>query len=142
MESFIQQNAHIPGDHQQFSIKTLPSNWARAETGRADRGVLYRGGFPWDSTDRVNKVTPVSLGSPLSIFNQNFNPKKGGKSPILLPSFFFSLIRVEPAQSDLFRKITYLFRGAKITPKFSQFYFSNSGRAGSTQNRKIEMSRQ
>jgi len=47
---------------------------ARAETVRADRGVLWRRGFP--GVVRVNKVTPVSLGCPLSVCNINSTFKK------------------------------------------------------------------
>jgi len=46
-----------------------PLEWARAETGGTDQWVLYRRGFP--EVVRVNKVTPVSLGYPLSVFNKN-----------------------------------------------------------------------
>jgi len=45
-----------------------PLEWVRAETGGADRWVLYQRGFP--GVARVNKVTPVSLGYPLSVFNK------------------------------------------------------------------------
>jgi len=43
--------------------------WARVETGGADRGrwVLQQRGFP--GVARANKVTPVSLGHSLSVFN-------------------------------------------------------------------------
>jgi len=43
--------------------------WARAETGGADRWVLQRRGFP--GVARVNKVTTESLGYPISVFNKN-----------------------------------------------------------------------
>jgi len=46
-----------------------PLELERAETGGADRWVLQRRGFP--GVARVNKVTPVSLEYPLSVFNKN-----------------------------------------------------------------------
>jgi len=58
------------GDWDLFSVTRSPGlEWARAEFDRGDRGVLWRREFP--GVARVNKVTPVSLGYPSSIFNKN-----------------------------------------------------------------------
>jgi len=48
--------------------------WARAENSGADRWVLQRRGFL--GVARVNKVTPMSLGYPLSVSNKNSTLKK------------------------------------------------------------------
>ena len=56
-----------------------PLEWARAETGGDDSWVFQRRGFP--GVVRVNKVTPVSLGHPLSVFNKNSTLQK--KEPIV-----------------------------------------------------------
>jgi len=48
---------HLPGD-----LFLGPLEWARAETGRADWGVLSRKGFA--GFTRVNKVTPISPPCP------------------------------------------------------------------------------
>ena len=62
-----------------------PLEWARAETGRVDRGVLWRREFP--EVARVNKVTPVSLGYPLSVFNKNSTLKERKKWEHLVQIF-------------------------------------------------------
>jgi len=75
-----------------------PLEWARAETGGADRWVLKRRGFP--GVARVNKVTPMSLGYPLSVFNKNSTitrltllgttprPRGGSCVPVLQRAFW------------------------------------------------------
>jgi len=70
-----------------------PLEWARAETGGADRGVLWWRRFPGVAS--VNKVTPVSLGYTLSVLNKKTlhppNAKNAGVSPsevFFLPPFF------------------------------------------------------
>jgi len=47
-----------------------PLEWA----GGVDRGVLQPMVFPWGA--RVNKVTPMSLGYPLSVFKENTTLKE------------------------------------------------------------------
>jgi len=62
-----------------WDLSLGPMEWVRAETGTAYRGVLWRREF--SGVARVNKVTPVSLGYPLSVFNKH-STLKGSRSKI------------------------------------------------------------
>jgi len=68
-----------------------PLEWARAETGGADRWVLWRRGF--SGVARVNKVTPVSLGYQLSVFNKNFILKGTGLAGKKKVVFYYTRVR-------------------------------------------------